>query len=300
MANSGWAGTPGDMLQTFSASPTAAASTSPETWASQTIERIPGVAGTRLLVLCDHAGTEVPGGFETLGVAAAERERHIAFDIGAAWTARRLAQRLDAAAILNHNSRLYVDPNRRPLSEHSIPTLSDGTLVPANSALSGPERALRHRMSFWPYHHAIAQQLGSMHRDGLMPCILAIHSFTPWLNGLARPWDLGILHDEDRRLSEPVLHALHRHGELLIGDNEPYSGLDAFGFTISFHAQRTGFPHLMVELRQDRVASQGDAEAHADLLAEVLAPALQSPTLNALQPHSRRTWREGPLNARVY
>ena len=61
--------------------------------------------------------------------------RHIGWDIGAADLTRRLAQRLDAPALLNHCSRLVVDPNRRPGTPTSIPEISDGCVVPGNQGL---------------------------------------------------------------------------------------------------------------------------------------------------------------------
>ena len=66
-----------------------------------------------VLLLCDHAGRRVPGGRERLGISEAALARHIGWDIGAADLTRTLARLLDAPALLNHVSRLVIDPNRR-------------------------------------------------------------------------------------------------------------------------------------------------------------------------------------------
>ena len=79
-----------------------------------------------VLLLCDHAGRGVPAHLEQLGVSDEALARHIGWDIGAADLTRRLAHLLDAPALLNHCSRLVIDPNRRPGTPTSIPEISDG------------------------------------------------------------------------------------------------------------------------------------------------------------------------------
>ena len=61
---------------------------------------VEGGRGSPFVVLCDHAGRRVPRALGSLGLPAHELERHIAWDIGAAGLARRLAARLDAWLIL--------------------------------------------------------------------------------------------------------------------------------------------------------------------------------------------------------
>ena len=48
-----------------------------------------------LLILCDHASNMLPHGYGKLGLAPAEFERHIAYDIGARDLTLALAARLD-------------------------------------------------------------------------------------------------------------------------------------------------------------------------------------------------------------
>lgn len=253
----------------------------------------------RALLLCDHAGREVPPELDGLGLGAEALARHIGWDIGAADLTRRLAVLLDAPAILNHCSRLVIDPNRRPCSPGSMPAVSDHSVVPANAAIS-PEEARRRTLAwFVPYHRTVARAIGRFRRKGIVPALIAIHSFTPRLNGEDRPWQIGVLWRDDRRLAEPVLAVLRARGDLIVGDNQPYSGLAEFGFTVEFHAQRTRLPHVMFEVRQDEIATKERAEAYAGIIAETLRAPLADPGLYTLFPAppwdgpAHRPWRIG-------
>ena len=86
----------------------------------------------------------------------------------------------------------------------------------------------------------------------------------------------------DRRLSTPVLAALEARGDLVIGDNQPYSGLREFGFTVQFHAQRPRLPHIMFEIRQDEIATTEGALRYADIVHESLRRPLATPGLHEL------------------
>lgn len=246
-----------------------------------------------LLLLADHAGNRVPAELADLGLPEEELQRHIAFDIGIAPLARRLAGSLDAPALLNHYSRLVIDPNRRPGEPSSIPERSDGTIVPGNLGLDAAERRRRVRRYFLPYHRTIARWIARCRRAGLLPVILALHSFTPRLAGVDRPWQVGVLWRDDDRLAAPMLEALRAESDLVVGDNEPYSGKDAFGYTVEFHAQRTRLPHLLLELRQDEIADPARAEAWAERLAGHLRPLLAAARGLGLWPGrpAPRAWK---------
>ena len=57
---------------------------------------------------------------------------------------------------------------------------------------------------------------------------------------------------------------------MLVGDNQPYSGIADFGITITFHAQRPRLPHVMFEVRQDEIETAERAHRWADRLYEAL------------------------------
>ncbi|WP_051329333.1 N-formylglutamate amidohydrolase [Geminicoccus roseus] len=230
------------------------------------------------LVIADHAGRMVPDGIE-LGVDPHDLARHIGWDIGAATVTRRMADRLDCPALLNHVSRLVIDPNRRPRLAASMPVVSDGTVVPGNRDLSEADIQRRIRGHFLPYHRAIARWIGAKRRAGIVPVLIAVHSFTPRMLGVSRPWQVGVLWRGDRRLADPLLHGLKRDPHLCVGENQPYSGLQDFGYTINFHAQRNHIPHVMLELRQNEIDRTETALAWGDRLADLLVPVLADPDL---------------------
>ena len=238
--------------------------------APEHVEHFHSAGRAPVLLLCDHAGRQVPAELGQLGVDDASLARHIGWDIGAADLTRRLALLLDAPAILNHMSRLVIDPNRRPGTPTSIPEISDGCVVPGNQRLDLPTMVDRVIRYFLPYHRAVARRIGLFRRQGVVPAVIAVHSFTPVMNGENRPWQIGILWRGDQRLSGPVLQALGTRGDLVVGDNQPYSGLLDFGFTVQFHAQRPRLPHIMLEIRQDEIETQERAWRYADIVYETL------------------------------
>lgn len=234
------------------------------------------------LIIADHAGKEVPADIP-LGVSEAELARHIGWDIGAATVTRRMADLLGVPALLCHVSRLVIDPNRRPNVASAMPPFSDGTQIPGNQQLDRAQIDDRIRRFFLPYHRAIARWIAEKRRAGTHPVIIAMHSFTPRMLGIDRPWHIGILWRGDRRLSDPLLRALEADPLLTVGDNQPYSGQEDFGYTVTFHAQRTNLPHVMLELRQDQIDTDPKALGWADRLAALFAPLLADPGLYRLQ-----------------
>ena len=86
---------------------------------------------SRWLVTCDHATNRVPAwvGGGNLGIGAADMARHIAYDLGAAGLASRLAALLDAPAIFSDFSRLVIDPNRGEDDPTLLMRLYDGTVI---------------------------------------------------------------------------------------------------------------------------------------------------------------------------
>lgn len=224
------------------------------------------------LITCDHASNRVPpsvnGG--TLGLADAEMNRHIAYDIGAAGVARHLADIIGAPAILSRFSRLVVDPNRGEDDPTIIMKLYDGTIVPANRALSPEDRRHRIETFYRPYDRALAD-LAARRPDTI---IVAVHSFTPRLAGRSpRPWHIGILTaSDDRRLADPLLEALRREPDLCVGENEPYAG-HLPGDAIDRHALAHGRPNALIELRHDLITDPVGQHAWAERLAPMLEEA---------------------------
>lgn len=238
------------------------------------LELCHGAGRAPVLLTCDHASNAVPRALGGLGLAPAALAEHIGWDIGAAAVTRLLAPALDAPALLAGYSRLVVDCNREPGDPTSIPESSDGIAVPGNRQLSLAARAARRAACFEPYHAAIAARLSAQLDVGTAPALLSIHSFTPVMQGVARPWHVGILWDRDARIPVPLLAALRADPAIVVGDNAPYSAREPAGYTVRHHAAARGLPHVAIELRQDLVAGAAGAQSWAARLAAALRPIL--------------------------
>jgi predicted N-formylglutamate amidohydrolase len=242
-------------------------------------ELIERPAGRRIVVVCDHAGNRVPRALGTLGLEPAQLNDHIAIDLGAADVARLLAARFEASAVLGVYSRLVVDLNRDLDDATAFPPISDGVRIPGNADLDRSAKSRRARALFKPYHEAVAAAIRARTEGSLVPVFISVHSFTPRMNGLERPWHVGILWDKDPRLALPLLAALRAERGLVVGDNEPYSGRHPADFTVDHHAEAAGIAHVGIELRQDLLQDEDGRVAWAERLGDALQPLLDDEAL---------------------
>jgi predicted N-formylglutamate amidohydrolase len=219
---------------------------------------------------CDHAGARVPAKLDSLGLSAEDLERHIAWDIGAASVAQKLAVRLDAILILQPYSRLVIDCNRPPGTAESIVQVSESTRIPGNESVSASDALAREREVFRPYHDRIRTELDMRDAQHRRTILIAMHSFTPCFHGHRRPWHVGLLYNRDRRLADVLLRSLREEPDLVIGDNEPYSVDDETDYTIPHYGERRGLFHVGIELRQDLIATEAGQSEWAERLARVL------------------------------
>jgi predicted N-formylglutamate amidohydrolase len=257
--------------------------------ADDPVERIDGSLAAGVLFLCDHATNALPKAYGTLGLAREQLDRHIAYDIGAAWITRRLARGFGAPAILSRFSRLLIDPNRGADDPTLVMRLSDGDIIPGNARIGAEEIEYRHAHYWKPYRAAIAAMIDSMLSQGPPPAVVSIHTFTPAWKARPRPWEVAILWDSDPRFAKPLIAALTGEG-LCVGDNEPYDGA-LMGDTLDEEVTRRGLAGLLIETRQDLVATTARAVAFADRLARLLRPVLARPELHCKAFFPSRTGR---------
>lgn len=253
----------------------------------------PGAAGNLgFLVVCDHASNALPEGYGTLGLAEAEFSRHIAYDIGAAEVSRGLAMALQCPAVLARYSRLLIDLNRGADDPTLVMKLSDGAIISGNRLVDAfqDKAEFTHRLSTYyePYHAAVAAALARARAAGEVPVIVSIHSFTPSWRGVARKWHTGILWDRDDRLPAAMLEGLRAERGLIVGDNEPYSGA-LKGDCLYRHGTMNGYPHVLVEIRQDLISGpKGQAEWVARL-AHLVGEAMKAPYMREVRFYGSRT-----------
>ena len=176
-----------------------------------------------------------------------------------------IAQDASFAAYLGGYSRLVVDLNRDVDDAAAIPAQSDGVLIPGNN-LGLSEKIARLERFHRPYHDHL-QQLLSQHRPAL---ILSLHSFTPALESKpheARPWEIGVLYNEQEAASKLAIPFLENAG-YLVGDQLPYSG-KLLNATMNRHAEANDIPYIGIEMRQD-LSSNSDGQArYARILTEM-------------------------------
>jgi len=225
------------------------------------------------LIVVDHAGNAMPRAVGRLGVAEADCQRHIAWDIGAAAVSQFLADALDATLVQQNYSRLVIDCNRPPGLEDSIPQISESTPIPGNIGLSDDQKTARAREIFQPYHDRIAAELDWRLKAGRPTALIAMHSFTPVYGGAPRPWRAGVLYNRDPRLARILKALLEREDGVFVGDNEPYSVSDESDYTIPVHGERRNLPHVEVEIRQDLITDDRGQREWGARLARLLSQA---------------------------
>ena len=224
------------------------------------------------VLLCEHAANHIPDEYNGLGLAAADRARHIAWDIGAADVARRLSPLVDAPLILSGYSRLLIDCNRPLHAPSSIPEISETTTIPGNVALSAAERDLRAERYFHPFQNAVDAHLDDRRRLGRKTVVIGVHSFTPVFRGHRRPWHAGILFRHSEGLGRGLVESLQRGmGDgYVVAANQPYQIGDDSDYTVPIHGERRGLDAVLIEIRQDLIAESPGAERWAGGLAEAL------------------------------
>ncbi len=241
------------------------------------VELVHGGLTSPLLIHCDHGGNAVPRALDHLGVSASVLDRHVGWDIGAAGVSRHLAHALGATAVIARYSRLVIDLNRAMGDPEAVPEASDGITIPRNVALTLDDLARRADALFWPYHKAIDSQIAHIKARRLVPVMLSIHSFTPSLMrrdvAQARPWHCGVMFSRDTRLGDHLITALRAVPGMVVGVNEPYSGI-THGYCMKAHGLAQGLPHAQIEIRQDLICTTAGQQWWGGLLSGLIAPIL--------------------------
>lgn len=223
-----------------------------------------------IFLVCEHAGCRIPEKLGDMGLDEVDRQRHIAWDIGAEGLSRQLSSLLDAPLITQTYSRLVCDCNRSIEADSFIPTFSEATSIPGNTGLSTGDRQARIDEIYWPLHRRVEQEIDRRLTAGKPVIFISVHSFTPIFLGEERPMHVGLLYARDSRLASLVGSVLRAsHGSKIV-DNEPYALDYDRDFTVPNHGERRTIPSLEFEVRQDLIANQDGQILWAQHLAEAL------------------------------
>ena len=247
------------------------ASYPPEIVLGEHKQGLPGV-----IVICEHAASTIPSVFSDLGLDAAARASHIAWDPGAIGVAREVRRLLKGDLVAGTVSRLIYDCNRPPEAESAVPESSEAFLIPGNQKLSELDRRNRWQAVYKPFHEALSEILGSRS----MGVVLTIHSFTPIYHGVQRSCEVGILHDfADARLADAILAAVPDGFPFKVERNVPYSANDGVTHTLAEHGVSRGWHSVMVEIRNDLIIDQAQQQ---DMARHLVALLLETNELKAL------------------
>ncbi|SHJ62138.1 Predicted N-formylglutamate amidohydrolase [Palleronia salina] len=250
----------------------------------QTVEVIGAGRGAPLVVVCEHAASHIPASLDGLGLDAAARASHAAWDIGALDVAAPLARALDAPLVAARISRLVYDLNRPLEAASAIPDRSEVFDVPGNRGLDAAARQERHDRVAQPFHDRLAEVMAAQERQAGTPVtLLTIHSFTPVFDGQPRAVELGFLHNADGNLARCACAIEAARGTYDARVNEPYGPADGVGHMLKVHGDDHGRPALMLEIRNDLIDTPDRAAAMADHLLPMLRQALAGPDAKAAE-----------------
>ena len=222
---------------------------------------------SEFFLVCEHAGKRIPRRLQELGLPAPERERHIAYDIGAGGMSRVMARCLDATLVTQAYSRLVIDCNRSPGVPSAMPQVSESTTVPGNLNIPVDQREARIAEIFTPFHDTVRGLLDRRADASREAVLVTLHSFTPVFKGVSRPWQVGVLYNRDARLGHALLAELADEPDLCVGDNEPYRVDDMSDYTIPVHGEQRGIVHVEIEVRQDLLADEAGQRHWGERLA---------------------------------
>jgi len=178
-------------------------------------------AARELLLTCEHGGNRIPGAYAHLFRGEqALLASHRGWDPGALQLARLLSRRLRRPLYATTWSRLLVEHNRSP---------SNPRIWSAFTA--GLPKAERERIleRWWrPHRETVERAVADAASRGRVVHV-AVHSFTPALDGEIRNSDVSVLYDSRRRKEREfcdrwmaLLHDLDP--AVRIRRNYPYAG----------------------------------------------------------------------------
>ncbi|GGX51164.1 N-formylglutamate amidohydrolase [Tateyamaria omphalii] len=229
-----------------------------------------GDAASPVVLVCEHASHLIPDEFDNLGLPEAAKRSHIAWDPGAHEVASHMSQHLQAVLVESKISRLVYDCNRPPEAPDAMPARSEAFAIPGNEGLTKQDRAQRAQAFYDPFRRSLATQINARK----CPVIITIHSFTPVYNGTVRDVEIGILQDDDGRLADAFLNAAPRHTDLRVQRNAPYGPEHGVTHTLKTHAVPQRHLNVMIEIRNDLIATESAQLEMATLFSRWAVDAL--------------------------
>tara|TARA_Y100001935_G_scaffold121437_2_gene100465 strand:+ start:31098 stop:31838 length:741 start_codon:yes stop_codon:yes gene_type:complete len=235
------------------------------------------------LIICDHATNNIPSNFQNLGLDNDLLDTHIAYDIGAKEVSIHLSRILNCPLVMSDFSRLLIDPNRGIDDPTLVMKISDDKIIEGNKNIDNfresIEKNKRIEDFYNTYHDKVSELIRQKTDKEQFPAIISIHSFTPFWKNIKRNIDIGILWDNDKRLPNIFFNYFEKnHPELVIGNNQPYTGR-LKNDSIYKHATVNGLSNILIEIRQDLITKKSGQKHFAELLSRPLLQNINNPVL---------------------
>lgn len=238
----------------------------------------------RLLLTCEHGGNQIPATYAALFEKHHELlATHQGYDIGALQLFRELEE-LSQKSFYSETSRLLVELNRSLHHNHLFSSVS------RNLPESEKQKILREH--YIPYREQVESLVHDFVMAGRRVLHIAVHSFTPVLNGEERQADIGLLYDPKRsgeqafcRDWKAKLQELDPN--LLVRFNYPYLGISD-GFPTYLRRKFNNQQYIGIELEVNQKFPLGDPEKWKRL-QQVLKESLEQ----VLQPYHLKEQEEG-------
>lgn len=224
-----------------------------------------------ILLVCEHASNLIPERLNNLGLSEEQRFSHIAWDLSAKKLALTLSKKLDAVLIAACYSRLVYDCNRSPNAPDAMPFETEVCNVPGNTNLSSEDCAARISEIYQPFQQKISDVITN--RNEIV--LITVHSFTPVFYGKRRETCIGFICGDDDRITSEML-SLCSDIKLKCGKNEPYGPSDGVLHTVLKHGEANQIPYVMIEVRNDLLATNDSINQISDILVPRLITCLNS------------------------
>jgi predicted N-formylglutamate amidohydrolase len=95
-----------------------------------------------------------------------------------------------------------------------------------------------------------------------------------------RDVEIGVLHDTDSRLADAMLDCAQAQTQNNVQRNEPYGPEHGVTHTLKEHAITQGHPNVMLEIRNDLIATPEQQKNMARMIAQWIAQACAQMTLS--------------------
>ncbi len=229
----------------------------------------------RLVLTCEHADHRIPRAYASLFAGAGDVVRsHRGWDPGALSLARLMARRLEQPLLVTHWCRLLVEANRSPTNHRIWSRYTKGLPVEEREKILA---------RYWrPHRQEVERAVAAALERGERVVHVAVHSFTPVMDGVVRNADVGLLFDSRRKHESAFARRWaailrSRDPALRVRFNYPYLGR-ADGLTTALRNHHPASRYLGFELEVNQARSTApDWRRLGGVFAASLAEALRTP-----------------------